>query len=68
MQPREFALWSEGALVFSGLLGSRLESVAFDAIAVDVDDGAVLWRRLGAGSHPGDIVLEADAGWWECEG
>ena len=48
MRPGEFALWSEGALVFSGLLGSRLEPMAFDAIAVHVDDGAVLWRRLGA--------------------
>jgi hypothetical protein len=42
--------------------------MAFDAIAVHVDDGAVLWRRLGAGSHPGEDVLKAVAGWWECEG
>ena len=68
MQPGEFALWSEGALVFSGQLGSRLGPMAFDAIAVHVDDGAVLWRRLGAGSHPGEDVLKAVAAWWECEG
>jgi hypothetical protein len=65
MQPGEFALWGNGKLIVSGLLGSRLEPVAFDAIALHVDDGAVLWQRLGNGVHPADAVLTAIAGWWE---
>jgi hypothetical protein len=46
MQPGEFALWGNGKLVASGLLGSRLETTAFDAVALHVDDSAVLCLRL----------------------
>jgi hypothetical protein len=66
-QPGEFALWRGGALVFSGLLGSRAAPTAFDAVALHVDDSAVLCQRLGAGTHPPDAVLGAIAGWWEQE-
>ena len=66
-QPGEFALWCGGALVFSGLLGSRLAPTAFDVVVLHVDDAAMIGRRLGAGDHAPDIVLSAIAGWWEHE-
>ena len=67
MQPGEFALWGNGKLVASGLLGSRLETTAFDAVALHVDDSAVLCLRLGDGSRDPGSVLGAIAGWWEHE-
>ncbi len=65
MQPGEFALWGGGKLIVSGLLGLRLEPLAFDVIAVHVDDGAILSQRLGSGVHPANAVLTAVASWWE---
>ena len=65
MQPGEFALWGDGKLVASGLLGSRLETTAFDAVALHVDDSAVLCFRLGDGCRDAGAVLGAIAGWWE---
>jgi hypothetical protein len=67
MQPGEFALWGNGKLIASGLLGSRLEPTAFDAVALHVDDSAVLCLRLGDGSRDPGSVLGAIAGWWEYE-
>jgi hypothetical protein len=65
MQPGEFALWGGGKLVAAGLLGSRLEATTFDAVALHVDDSAVLCHRLGDGSRDPILVLGAIAGWWE---
>jgi hypothetical protein len=65
MQPGEFALWGNGKLITSGLLGSRIEPIAFDAVALHVDDSAVLCVRLGDGSRDAADVLGAIARWWE---
>jgi hypothetical protein len=67
MQPGEFALWRNGKLITSGLLGSRLEATAFDAVALHVDDSAILCLRLGDGCRDPGSVLGAIAGWWEYE-
>jgi hypothetical protein len=57
MQPGEFALWGDGKLIAAGLLGSRLEAMTFDAIALHVDDSAVLCPRLGDGCRdPGSVL------------
>jgi hypothetical protein len=36
------ALWGKGKLIASGLLGSSLETTAFDAVALHFEDSAVL--------------------------
>jgi hypothetical protein len=66
MQPGEFSLWGNGRLIASGLLGSRLDPTTFDAVALHVDDSAVLWRRLGGLQDP-EALLGAIARWWEYE-
>ena len=67
MRPGEFALWGAGKLVAAGLLGLRLKPTKFNAVALHVDDSAVLCIRLGDGSRDADTVLGAIAGWWEHE-
>lgn len=63
MQPGEFALWGDGKLIVSGLRFTQ--TMAFDAVALHVDDSAVLCVRLGDDPRDAGAVLGAIAGWWE---
>ena len=69
MQPGEFALWGDGKLVASGLLGSRLEPTAFDAVALHVDDSAVFCLRLAkaAGIPAAYLAQLPDGGSMRCQ-
>ena len=59
----EVALWSKGQLVWSGVVGAQVSSIAFDAVSMHVDDG--MRMRAMVGDQPtADLVLSVLAGWW----
>jgi hypothetical protein len=60
----EVALWSKGQLVWSGVVGAQVSSVAFDAISMHVDDGVRMLARVGE-QPTADLVLSVLAGWWD---
>ena len=60
----EVALWSQGRLVWSGVIGAQVSSIAFDAISMHVDDGVRMLARVGEQSTA-DLVLSVLEGWWD---
>jgi hypothetical protein len=63
MRAGEVVLWSEGAIVWSGIVGAYVSNVAFDAVSMHVDDSAQMAARLPVAATA-DEVLAALAGWW----
>ncbi len=60
----EVALWSQGRLVWSGVAGAQVSSIAFDAISMHVDDGVRMLATVGD-QPTADLVLNVLAGWWD---
>ena len=63
MRSGEVVLWSNGAIVWTGAVGSQLKEIAFDTISLHVDDGVLMAARLPAAATA-DEVLSALASWW----
>ena len=60
----EVALWSKGQLVWTGVVGVQVSSIAFDAISMHVDDGVRMLATVGD-QPTADLVLSVLAGWWD---
>jgi hypothetical protein len=60
----EVALWSNGQLVWSGVVGAQVSSIAFDAISMHVDDCVRMLATVGD-QPTADLVLSVLAGWWD---
>ena len=63
MRAGEVVLWREGAVVWSGAVGTYLTGVTFDTVSLHVDDNRLLEARLPRRAT-GEEVLAAVAGWW----
>jgi hypothetical protein len=63
MRAGEVALWRDGAMVWTGAVGTYLTDIAFDTVSLHVDDSAVMAARLTRPATAID-VLAALAEWW----
>lgn len=64
MRGGEVALWFDGAIVWSGVLGTRVPDLPFDVVSMHIDDGTRMLAMIGDQLSP-DIVLNALSGWWD---
>ena len=63
MRSGEVVLWRDGAMVWSGVVGTRLTEVVFDTVSLHVDDSAQMTARLSRPAQA-EEVLAALANWW----
>ena len=64
MREGEVALWRGGKIVWQGAVGTILDGIAFDAVSLNVDDGARLTRLMGKTEVTADTVRATIADWW----
>jgi hypothetical protein len=57
MREGEVALWRGGKIVWQGSVGTVIDSVSFDAVLLNVSDGAQLQKLLGGKPFTGATVL-----------
>lgn len=62
----EVALWNQGKLEWTGLLGSEVGMLQFDCVSINVADQVRLERSMTG--RDVDCVLRAIAAWWSEEG
>ena len=63
MRTGEVALWRDGAIVWSGKIGTQLSGVSFDTVCLHVEDSTQMAARLPRQASA-EEVLAALAEWW----
>ena len=59
----EVVLWRDGAMVWTGAVGTHLTDIIFDTVSMHVDDSTLMAARL-PGPATAEDVLTALVGWW----
>jgi hypothetical protein len=63
MRHGEVALWCDGAIVWTGALGTQMSGVTFDTVCLHVEDSSAMAARLSR-LATAEEDLAALAGWW----
>jgi len=64
MREGEIALWRGGKIVWQGAVGTILDGITFDAVSLNIEDGARLSRKMGTTVVTAETVGATIADWW----